>query len=123
MRIVRHVGNKAAILKSKSWWYNNDRFLSLYALACTGFVSIARDETFKCRNCSCYSEILGNQITDPVENLFVGAQIIHTITYLSHFIPEGIAEISQMFLRDTPTFYQKGLAMRNTADVTGGDGY
>jgi hypothetical protein len=43
--------------------------------------------------------------------------LIHTITYHSRFIPEGIAEVSQIFLRDT---HQNKLTMRNTADVTGG---
>jgi hypothetical protein len=33
------------------------------------------------------------------------------------FIPEGVAEVSQIFLRD-PTFYQKEIAVRTTA-VTG----
>jgi hypothetical protein len=42
--------------------------------------------------------------------------IIHT--YRSRFIPEGVAEASQ--LSETPTFYQNYLATRNTADVTGG---
>jgi hypothetical protein len=36
-------------------------------------------------------------------------------TYHSRFIPEGVAYSSE-----TPTFYQNLLAMRNTADVTGG---
>jgi hypothetical protein len=40
---------------------------------------------------------------------------VHT----SSFIPEGVAEASQIFL-ETPTFYQNDLATRNTADVTGG---
>jgi hypothetical protein len=30
---------------------------------------------------------------------------IHTYTYHSRFIPEGVAEVSQIFL-ETPTFYQ-----------------
>jgi hypothetical protein len=33
-------------------------------------------------------------------------------------MPEGVAEVSQIFLRDTHVFPK--LAMRNTADVTGG---
>jgi hypothetical protein len=33
-------------------------------------------------------------------------------TYHSRFIPEGVAEASQMFLRD-PTVYQYDSAMRN----------
>jgi hypothetical protein len=37
----------------------------------------------------------------------------------SRFIPKGVAETSQIFLRDTYV-YQNQLAMRNTADVTGG---
>jgi hypothetical protein len=40
-------------------------------------------------------------------------------TYLSRYILEGVAEVSQIFLRDTHV-YQNYLAMRNTADVTGG---
>jgi hypothetical protein len=40
------------------------------------------------------------------------------ITYQSRFIPEGVAEVSQIFLRDTHVLLK--LAMRNTADVTGG---
>jgi hypothetical protein len=39
-------------------------------------------------------------------------------TYIPWFIPEGVAEASQIFLRDT--FYQHYLAVRNTADVTSG---
>jgi hypothetical protein len=37
------------------------------------------------------------------------------VTYNSRFILEGIAEASQIFLRDA---HQNYLAMRNTADVT-----
>jgi hypothetical protein len=39
-------------------------------------------------------------------------------TYHSRLIPKRVAETSQIFLRDTPTFYQNDLAMKNTADVT-----
>jgi hypothetical protein len=39
-------------------------------------------------------------------------------TYHSCFIPEGIAEAYQKFLRDP--FFQNYLIMKNTADVTGG---
>jgi hypothetical protein len=39
-------------------------------------------------------------------------------TYHSRFIPEGVAEVSQIFLQDTHVLPK--LAMRNTADVTGG---
>jgi hypothetical protein len=38
-------------------------------------------------------------------------------TYHTRFIPEGVAEASQILLL---TFYQNYLAMSNTADVTGG---
>jgi hypothetical protein len=38
---------------------------------------------------------------------------------MSRFIPEGVAETSQIFLRETHIL-QKLLATRNTADVTGG---
>jgi hypothetical protein len=40
-------------------------------------------------------------------------------TYHSRFIPGGVAEVSQIFLRDTHIL-PKLLATRNTADVTGG---
>jgi hypothetical protein len=40
--------------------------------------------------------------------------------YHSHFIPGGVAEVSQIFLRDTH-FYQNELAVKNTEDVTGGN--
>jgi hypothetical protein len=39
--------------------------------------------------------------------------------YHSCFIPEGVAETSQIFLRDTHVL-SKLLATRNTSDVTGG---
>jgi hypothetical protein len=40
-------------------------------------------------------------------------------TYIpSRFIPEGVAVVSQIFLRDTHVLPK--LVMRNTADVTGG---
>jgi hypothetical protein len=39
-------------------------------------------------------------------------------TYPRSFIPEGVAEASHS--TETPTFYQNDLAMRYTADVTGG---
>jgi hypothetical protein len=39
-------------------------------------------------------------------------------TYHSCLIPEGLAEASQIFLRDAD--YQNDLAIRNTAEVTGG---
>jgi hypothetical protein len=47
--------------------------------------------------------------------------ILHTYigTYHSRFIPEGIAEVSQIFLRDTHVL-PKLISSRNTADVTGG---
>jgi hypothetical protein len=48
---------------------------------------------------------------------------IQTNTYHSRFISEKVAEVSQIYLRDgyyVGTFHQKLLAMRNTADVTGG---
>jgi hypothetical protein len=38
--------------------------------------------------------------------------------YHSRFIPEGVAELSHIFLRDTHVVPK--LAMRNIADVTGG---
>jgi hypothetical protein len=47
----------------------------------------------------------------------------HNVTYIhachSHFIPKGVAEASQIFLRDAHVlpFY---LAMRNTAEMIGG---
>jgi hypothetical protein len=48
--------------------------------------------------------------------IFVNYLFIHT--HHSRFIPEGVAEESQIF--ETPTFYQNYLAMRNNADVIGG---
>jgi hypothetical protein len=44
--------------------------------------------------------------------------VVYLHTYHSRFIPKGVAEISQIFLRDTHVLPK--LAMRNTADVTGG---
>jgi hypothetical protein len=44
-------------------------------------------------------------------------QLLHT--YHSRFIPEGVAEVSR-YSSETHTFYQNLIAMRNTADVTGG---
>jgi hypothetical protein len=59
-----------------------------------------------------------------LRNPRVGAHSVlqHTYinTYHSRFIPEGVAETSQIFLQMAPTLYQNDLAMRNTADVTGG---
>jgi hypothetical protein len=46
--------------------------------------------------------------------------IFHIHTYHSRLIPEGVSEVSQIFLRDAHTFYLNDLAMRNTADVRGG---
>jgi hypothetical protein len=43
---------------------------------------------------------------------------IYIHTYHSRFIPEGVAEVSQISLRDTHVL-PKLLAMRNTADVKG----
>jgi hypothetical protein len=40
-------------------------------------------------------------------------------TYLPRFIPEWVAETSQISF-ETPVFYQNDLAMRNAEDVTGG---
>jgi hypothetical protein len=46
--------------------------------------------------------------------------LVHTYryTYHSRFIPEGIAEVSQIFLRDTHVLPK--LVMTCTADVAGG---
>jgi hypothetical protein len=44
--------------------------------------------------------------------------MLHTRTYHSRFISEGVAEVSQIFLRDTHVLPK--LAVKNTADVTGG---
>jgi hypothetical protein len=41
-------------------------------------------------------------------------------TYHLRLIPEGVAEVSQIFLRDTHVLLKFKLAMRITADVTGG---
>jgi hypothetical protein len=46
--------------------------------------------------------------------MYVSTFKLNVVTYIhtfSRFIPEGVAEVSQIFLQ---------LAMRNTADVTGG---
>jgi hypothetical protein len=43
----------------------------------------------------------------------------NTYTYHSRFIPEEVAEASQIFLRDTHVL-PKLVSLRNTADVTGG---
>jgi hypothetical protein len=48
--------------------------------------------------------------------IFVYLLLIHTNH--SRFIPEGVAETSQIFLRDGHIL-SKFLATRNTADVTG----
>jgi hypothetical protein len=63
-------------------------------------------------------------ICDPTP-LHTGAMLIlkcfyiHYIhTYHSRFIPKGVAEVFQIFFRDTHVLPM--LAMRNTADVTGG---
>jgi hypothetical protein len=46
---------------------------------------------------------------------------IHIHTYHSRFIPGGVAEAFQIFLRDAHVLPK--LAMRNTAYVTGGKPY
>jgi hypothetical protein len=61
--------------------------------------------------------ILQNSVPIPKTNKQF-ERIIHT--YHSRFIREGVAETSQIFLRDTPRFNLNYLAMSNTADVTGG---
>jgi hypothetical protein len=43
----------------------------------------------------------------------------YVYTYHSRFIPEGVAEASQIFFGDTHV-YHNYLAMSNTADMTGG---
>jgi hypothetical protein len=47
----------------------------------------------------------------------IGYTFLCIHTYHSRFIPEGVPEISQIFLRDS---LQNDSAMRNTTDVTGG---
>jgi hypothetical protein len=49
--------------------------------------------------------------------IFNIGQLLNTYIPLT-LIPEGVAEVSQIFLRDTHVLLK--LAMRNTADVTGG---
>jgi hypothetical protein len=49
-----------------------------------------------------------------IQNCYKDFYYIHT--YHSRFIPEGVAEVSQIFLQDDQNY----LAMSNTADVTGG---
>jgi hypothetical protein len=50
---------------------------------------------------------------------------IHTYilvhTYHSHFIPKGVAKASQIYLRNAHVLPKYYLAMRNTADVSGGN--
>jgi hypothetical protein len=48
----------------------------------------------------------------------MATSLIHA--YHSRFIPEGVAEATQIFF-ETPTFYRNYLAIRNTADVAGGE--
>jgi hypothetical protein len=52
-----------------------------------------------------------------VEKHFLFSLIIHT--YHSRFIPEGVAEVYQIFLRDTHVL-PKLVSYENTADVTDG---
>jgi hypothetical protein len=44
-------------------------------------------------------------------------KVTYIHTYHLRFIPEGVAETCQIFLRDTRVL-QKNLAMTHTADVT-----
>jgi hypothetical protein len=46
-------------------------------------------------------------------------QQVNIKTYHTRFIPEGVAEVSQIFLRDTHVL-SKLVSYGNTADVTGG---
>jgi hypothetical protein len=50
--------------------------------------------------------------------VYLRLQLIHKFIQ-SRFIPEGVAEASQIFLRDAHAL-PKYLAMRNTTDMTGG---
>jgi hypothetical protein len=52
-------------------------------------------------------------------NVYIKKKYINIHTYHPRFIPEGVAEVSQIF-SESPTFYQKVLAMRNTANEIGG---
>jgi muramidase (phage lysozyme) len=55
----------------------------------------------------CVTIVAGNKVTTSMENRRVVTYYIyyyyyiHTYTYHSRFIPEGVAEVSQIFLRDT----------------------
>jgi hypothetical protein len=53
----------------------------------------------------------------------VEGSVLYIHTYIhSRFIPEGVAEVSQIFLRDTHILPKFVICLphRNTADVTGG---
>jgi hypothetical protein len=56
------------------------------------------------------------RLAEKQSNLCVVTLLLQT--YHSRFTPEGVAEVSQIFLRDTHVFPK--LAMKKTADVTGG---
>jgi hypothetical protein len=50
----------------------------------------------------------------------IGVIIYLHILYHLHFIFEGVAKVSQTFLRDIPIFYQNDLALSNNEDVACG---
>jgi hypothetical protein len=52
-------------------------------------------------------------------NKILCSECYYRHTYHSRFIPEGVAEVSRIFLRDAHVL-PKYFAMSSTADVTGG---
>jgi hypothetical protein len=62
----------------------------------------------------CYLTIITQQDFKDLFNFYA----LHT--YHSRFIPEGVAEASQIFFRNAHVLTKILIAMRNTADVTGG---
>jgi hypothetical protein len=62
--------------------------------------------------------LLNSHITSIQFTIPNRASTLAIHTYHSCFIPKGVAEASQIFLRDTHVLPR--LVMRNTADVTGG---
>jgi hypothetical protein len=64
-------------------------------------------------SCHCHSNVQYVKV-----KTIAGQNYFYIHTYHSRFISDGVAEVSQIFLRDTHALAK--LAMRNTADVTGG---
>jgi hypothetical protein len=58
-------------------------------------------------------------VTEEDQRFIINTTYIYIHTYHSRFIPEGVAEASQIFLQAAHVL-QNYLAMSNTADVTSG---